>query len=51
MEPLFYEALNTPVDARAEDWRRDGLPFLNGGLFERQYGDVSLDLRRRPVLG
>jgi hypothetical protein len=44
MEPLFYEALNTPVEQRVEEWRRDGLPFLNGGLFERQYGDVSFDL-------
>jgi hypothetical protein len=44
MEPLFYEALNTPVARRVEEWRRDGLPFLNGGLFERRYGDVSLNL-------
>ena len=44
MEPLFYEALSKPVDARSEEWRSPGLPFLNGGLFERNYGNVSLPL-------
>ena len=44
MEPLFYEALSKPVAVRAEEWRSTGLPFLNGGLFERHYGDVSLPL-------
>lgn len=44
LEPLFYEALAKPVAERPEDWRRDGIPFLNGGLFERHYGDVSLPL-------
>jgi hypothetical protein len=44
MEPLFYEALNEPLDRRPEQWRREGIPFLNGGLFERRYGSVSLAL-------
>lgn len=44
MEPLFYEALNTPVARRPQRWRRDRIPFLNGGLFERRYGRVSLQL-------
>jgi hypothetical protein len=44
MEPLFYEALSSPLERRPEEWLRPGLPFLNGGLFERHYGDVSLPL-------
>ena len=44
MEPLFYRALNTPVEGRSQPWRREGIPFLNGGLFERRYGEVSLAL-------
>jgi Eco57I restriction-modification methylase len=44
LEPLFYDALSTPLDERSEEWRRQGIPFLNGGLFERHYGDVSLPL-------
>ena len=44
LEPLFYEALAKSVAARPEEWRRDTLPFLNGGLFERHYGDVSLPI-------
>jgi Eco57I restriction-modification methylase len=44
LEPLFYDALSTPLDERSEEWRREGIPFLNGGLFERHYGDVSLPL-------
>jgi hypothetical protein len=43
LEPLFYDALGTPVDRRR---RRDlpEVPYLNGGLFERIYGPASLDL-------
>ncbi len=44
LEPLFYEALSAPVEERSEEWRRPGIPFLNGGLFERHYGEVSLPL-------
>ena len=44
LEPLFYAALSAPAHERPEDWRRPGIPFLNGGLFERHYGDVSLPL-------
>lgn len=44
LEPLFYEALGKPFADRPEEWRREGIPFLNGGLFERHYGDVSLPL-------
>jgi hypothetical protein len=44
MEPLFYDALNAPQELRPEEWRKPGIPFLNGGLFERRYGDVSLPL-------
>ncbi|HLI33302.1 MAG TPA: hypothetical protein VKU89_11305 [Solirubrobacteraceae bacterium] len=44
LEPLFYEALAKPVAERASEWRREGIPFLNGGLFERHYGEVSLPL-------
>jgi Eco57I restriction-modification methylase len=44
LEPLFYEALAKPGDLRPDDWRRESLPFLNGGLFERHYGDVSLPI-------
>ncbi|HEU4945335.1 MAG TPA: hypothetical protein VFT10_09265, partial [Solirubrobacterales bacterium] len=44
LEPLFYDALAKPLEDRPEDWQREGIPFLNGGLFERHYGDVSLPL-------
>lgn len=44
MEPLFYSALSTPVAERPPQWRREGIPFLNGGLFESRYGNVSLPL-------
>lgn len=44
LEPLFYDALARPLEDRPEEWRRNGIPFLNGGLFERHYGEVSLPL-------
>src|SRR5450830_59891 len=44
LEPLFYEALARPRGERPPEWERPGIPFLNGGLFERQYGSVSLPL-------
>lgn len=44
LEPLCYEALNVPIDERSPAWNRSGIPFLNGGLFERRYGAVSLPL-------
>lgn len=44
LEPLFYDALAIPVAERPPEWRqRSGIPFLNGGLFERNYqGSVSI---------
>ena len=42
LEPLFYDVLGCP-----ESGRTPGLPdapYLNGGLFERFYGDLSLNL-------
>lgn len=44
LEPLFYEALGTPVDRRTAGAPGPEVPFLNGGLFHRPYGDVSLPL-------
>lgn len=44
LEPLFYEALAAPEASRAPEWREVGVPFLNGGLFESPYGEVSLPL-------
>jgi hypothetical protein len=44
IEPLFYDALAKPPDRRPEPWNRRGIPFLNGGLFERLYGDVPLPI-------
>lgn len=43
-EPLFYEALAKPHDQRPDPWDRLDIPFLNGGLFERRYGDIRLPL-------
>jgi len=38
LEPLFYEALAKPVGERLSPWNdHPGIPFLNGGLFERTY--------------
>jgi hypothetical protein len=42
LEPLFYEALALPVDRRPPGRPGHEIPFLNGGLFHRAYGDVSL---------
>jgi hypothetical protein len=44
LEPLFYDVLAVPTHARRTDARDASLPFLNGGLFERLYGDISLPL-------
>ena len=44
LEPLFYDALAKPREARPTEWQKPDVPFLNGGLFERHYGDVSLPL-------
>jgi len=35
LEPLFFGTLNRPVARRATDSRSPGIPYLNGGLFER----------------
>jgi adenine-specific DNA-methyltransferase len=44
LEPLFYEALALPLTQRPATARmQTGIPFLNGGLFDRTYG-TSLDL-------
>jgi hypothetical protein len=44
LEPLFYEAFALPPAQRPAVWReRQGIPFLNGGLFERAYL-ATLDL-------
>ena len=44
VESLFYEALAVPAAKRSGALVDRDLPFLNGGLFERLYGDVSLPL-------
>lgn len=44
LEPLFYEALATPVDRRVTGAPGAEVPFLNGGLFHRPYGNASLPL-------
>jgi hypothetical protein len=44
LEDLFYETLSKPVDARDAALAHENIPFLNGGLFERSYGDVRLEL-------
>jgi hypothetical protein len=44
LERLFYEALSTPADQRPAGAPGPEVPFLNGGLFVRTYGDVSLPL-------
>jgi len=47
LEPLFYDVLAVPAKLRHGDQATADLPFLNGGLFERLYGDVSLPLDDR----
>jgi hypothetical protein len=42
LEPLLYDSLGAPRDLRSR--RAVDAPFLNGGLFERFYGDASLAL-------
>ena len=47
LEPLFYDVLAVPIKLRHGDDATAELPFLNGGLFERLYGGVSLPLDDR----
>lgn len=49
LESLFYDALARPAEQRADPWRDAAIPFLNGGLFERLYGEVSLPLPSEVV--
>ena len=44
LEDLFYETLSKPVASRDQMLAHANVPFLNGGLFERAYGDVRLGL-------
>lgn len=44
MEPAFYIGLGRPEGDRPVEWRDVGLPYLDGGLFEAPYGDMSLPL-------
>lgn len=44
LEPLFYDTLAVPEAQRTASALTASIPFLNGGLFERRYGAVSLDL-------
>jgi adenine-specific DNA-methyltransferase len=42
LEPLFFEALNTPIDDRKKDYNKapwNLIPFLNGGLFNPHSND------------
>ena len=43
LEDLFYETLSKPETTRT-DLAHASIPFLNGGLFERAYGDIRLGL-------
>jgi hypothetical protein len=45
LENLFFNVLNTPMEQRSglpDAWCR-GIPYLNGGLFERDYGVGIVD--------
>ena len=42
LEPLFYGGLGTPIARRHAG--APAVPYLNGGLFDRFYGDISLPL-------
>jgi len=44
LEPLFYETLALPVEQRPPGRPGPEIPFLNGGLFTRTYGSISLPL-------
>ena len=44
LEDLFYETLSKPEATRTNGLAHPNVPFLNGGLFERAYGDVRLGL-------
>ncbi len=35
LDPLFFGTLNRPLNARAKGCVIEGIPYLNGGLFER----------------
>lgn len=44
LEPLFYDAFALPAQERLAGLHGQDIPFLNGGLFHRNYGRVSLPL-------
>lgn len=42
LEKLFFEVLNTPIDERKKEYKKDpyiSIPFLNGGLFNPHSDD------------
>jgi adenine-specific DNA-methyltransferase len=41
LEPLFFETLNKDRPDMESPWGK--IPYLNGGLFNRDYGEESLD--------
>ncbi len=44
LERLFYDTIAKPVGDRPAGSPGPEIPFLNGGLFVRHYGDISLPL-------
>lgn len=48
LEPLFFEALNTPRDERPKGRRFPEIPYLNGGLFARSSLEEELVALRLP---
>jgi hypothetical protein len=47
LEPLFFETLNTPRQNIESRWGK--IPYLNGGLFDRDYGAGIRDAAGRET--
>ena len=49
LEPLFFETLNKDRPNLEHDWGEGQIPYLNGGLFDRDYGKGIKDAAGRET--
>jgi adenine-specific DNA-methyltransferase len=49
LEPLFFETLNQQRPNLEHRWGKGQIPYLNGGLFDRDYGEGIKDAAGRET--
>ncbi|WP_066425066.1 Eco57I restriction-modification methylase domain-containing protein [Anabaena sp. 4-3] len=49
LEPLFFETLNQDRPGLVHRWGEGQIPYLNGGLFDRDYGEGIKDAAGRET--